>query len=69
VEFRAWYNEWEGSTFPGDSNYYVNTPDYWPNSKWQGKGETYGAPSYMSRVEKLYKLKPPLVIKRMKKKP
>lgn len=68
MNFRSWYTEWEGTDFPGDSNYYVNTPDYWPNSKWQGKGNTYGAPSFMSNVEKMYKMKKPFTVKRMNKK-
>ena len=70
VEFRAWYNEWEGSTFPGTPgvNGTGSYGDYGPQTKYNGHGATYGAQGDLARVEKLYKLKPPLIIKRMKKK-
>lgn len=70
MNFRAWYTEWEGSQFPG-------TPgpegtgsygDYGPQTKYNGHGATYGAKSHLDQVEKMYKLKPPLIIKHMKKK-
>lgn len=69
MNFRAWFTEWEGNTFPG-------TPgrdgtgsygDVGPQTKYNGHGATYGAPSFLSNVEKLYGLKPQLVIKRRKK--
>jgi hypothetical protein len=70
VNFRAWYNEWEGSTFPGTPgpNGTGSYGDYANQTRYNGHGASHGAPSFMSQVEKKYKLKPPLVIKRMKKK-
>jgi hypothetical protein len=68
VNFKIWFQEWEGAKFTGDSNELVNTPDYWPLSKYQGKGKSFGAPSFLGKVEKMYGRKPQMVIKYMKKK-
>jgi hypothetical protein len=69
VNFRSWYNEWEGYAHIGEpgKDGTGNYGDVGPQSRYNGHGATYGAQSHLGRVEKMYKLKPPLVIKRMKK--
>ncbi|NIQ15602.1 MAG: hypothetical protein GTO02_14755 [Candidatus Dadabacteria bacterium] len=70
MNFKAWYREWAGRAFPGTPGK-AGTGSYGdvgPQTKYNGHGLTYGAPSDLKKVEKMYKLKPPLVIKRMKKK-
>ncbi len=68
MNFKSWLKEWEGNKFTGDSNELVNSPDRWPLSKYQGKGKSYDDASFMGKVEKMYRLKPPTTIKKMKKK-
>ena len=69
MNFRTWFNEWEGNQFPatpgadGTGSY----GDFGPQTKYNGHGATYGAVSHLDQVEKMYKLKPPLVVKRSKK--
>lgn len=64
MNFRAWYNEWEGNSFPGTpgKDGTGNYGDVGPQTKYNGHGASYGAPSYMNNVEKMYKLKPPVVV-------
>lgn len=64
MQFKVWYQEWEGNKFIGTSDEFVNTPDKWPNSKWQGKGYLYNTPGDMNKVEKMFKLKPTYKIKK-----
>jgi len=70
VNFKQWYIEWEGSSYPatpgegGTGSY----GDVGPQTKYNGHGATYGAKSHLDQVEKMYRLKPPLLFKRMKKK-
>jgi hypothetical protein len=70
VNFRAWFTEWGGFApigtpgADGTGSY----GDVGPQTRYNGHGVTYGAKSHLDQVEKMYKLKPPLVVKRMKKK-
>lgn len=73
MDFKKWFNEWEGNSFPtgeypGD-NPYVNGPEY-PSSKYTGKQQKNSPdePSELGKVEKMYGLKPRIIIKRMNKK-
>ena len=68
MNFKTWLEdqEWGGASFDGTSDRYVNGPGY-PRSKWQGPQQSLGAPSFLDQVEKKYKLKQPLIVKRMKK--
>jgi hypothetical protein len=75
VNFRAWFTEWEGNSFPGtpssgtaDGAGTGNHGDVGHQTRYNGHGASYGAPSFLSNVEKLYKLKPELRIKIGKKK-
>jgi hypothetical protein len=59
MTFKEWYllqeeGPWGGASFDGTSAPYVNTPDYWPNSKYQGHGIGWNAPSFMKYVDKKY---------------
>lgn len=69
MNFRTWYNEWEGNAFPGTpgTDGTGNYGDVGPQTKYNGHGATYGAQSHLDTVEKMYKLKPRLFVKRMKK--
>lgn len=67
MEFKKWLKEWEGNAFPGDDSQYYNSPAY-PLSVYKGHGVPYGAPSFMSKVDAQYGLKPKIVLKKMKKK-
>lgn len=69
MEFKKWFEdqEWGGASFDGDSDRYVNGPGF-PRSKWQGKQAGQGnGPSFLGNVEKMYKLKQPVIVKNMKK--
>lgn len=70
MNFRAWFIEWGGFAHIGEpgANGTGNYGDVGPQTRYNGHGATYGAKSHLDQVEKMYKLKPPLVVKRMKKK-
>ena len=60
MKFSEWLHEaeWGGASFDGTwTNPYVNDPSYWYNSKYQGKGALWNAPSNMKAVNKKYGVK------------
>ena len=70
MNFRSWFIEWEGAAHLGSPGR-DGTGDYGdvgPQTRRDGHGATYGEISHLDKVEKMFKLKPPLIIKRMKKK-
>lgn len=70
MNFRAWYNEWEGNTFPGTpgTDGTGNYGDVGPQTRYNGHGATYGAQSHLDIVDKMYGFNRKKIFKRMKKK-
>jgi hypothetical protein len=66
VNFKKWYAEWEGTTFPG----VAKQGDFGPQSKYNGHGDSYGERPEMignrNKVDKLYGFDKRM-FKRMKK--
>ena len=69
MNFKRWFYEWAGAAFPGTPgpDGTGNYGDLAGQTKYNGHGASYGAPSFGKKVDKMFGIKPEIVVKKIKK--